>query len=140
MADDPRAVMGHAEVYLENAEATIERGPRFYAVAFDEARHAVELACKTMLLKKTAQYPARGSRGHRIGGLMSREGLIPNNVDRRALNRTLDHHTRGSYGFAEEFLEEDVRDVIALGHALLQAARRWPEGDYWPPEPAELVD
>ncbi len=132
MADEIAAMLEHAAIYLESARANAAYAPRMYPVAYDEARHCIELAGKILLLHKTGDYPKRGRAGHRIGDLLARNGLIPSGVDLHDLNRALDHHTRGAYGFFDEFTTQETQDVIGLAETMLNAATIWPHGDFQP--------
>lgn len=126
------AMLGHARNYLANARDTVEHGPSRYAIAYDEARHAIELAGKVLLLRRTGDYPKRGKTGHGIGGRLGFHGLIPASVDRHDLSRVLDQHTRGSYGFQEEFTRSEVEEVIAIAEWMVAAAESWPRGTFHP--------
>lgn len=128
--DEAEAMLEHARNYLANARDTLEHGPSRYAIAYDEARHAIELAGKVLLLRRTGDYPKRGKTGHGIGGRLGFLGLIPTAVDRHELSRVLDQHTRGSYGFLEEFTRMEVEEVVAMAGRMVAAAESWPSGAF----------
>lgn len=140
MENEAHKMIEHAQIYLESAHSNKATGPRQYPVAYDEARHALELAGKTLLLHKTGKYPTRGKSAHRIGNLLARKGLIPQAASLHDLNRVLDHHTRGSYGFYEEFTTEEVQSAISLARILIEAATRWPDVQFHPPIGDDDVD
>ena len=140
MDDDFLAVLAHAQIYLESAEANRDRGARWLPVAYDEARHAAELAGKALLLRKTGSYPKRGKAGHRIGSLLAREGLVPRGLDFLDLNGLLDHHTRGAYGFGRPFGAHEVEIAIETARAMTEAALGWPDAKFQPPLPGEAYE
>ena len=94
-----------------------------------DAANATEIAGQVLLLRKTGGFP----RTHTISGTLAAHGLVPATVPLRDLNRLLDHHTRGSYGFGATFSAEDVASAVTIATGLLAAARAWPAGTYHPP-------
>lgn len=128
MAEAARMV-AHAQAYLASAHDNA-LVPLRQSVAFDEARHAAEVARKALFLRKTGTHLGKQ---HAIAGRLAREGLVPASIDPRDLSDFLMHHTRGAYGFFEDIPDEEVRLALDLAEAMVAAAQSWPNHRFQPP-------
>src|SRR5688572_4363618 len=117
--DEATVMVGHAQAYLDAARDNLRRSGR-EMVAFDEARHAAEVAGKVLFLRKMGHSMGKV---HAIAGKLAREGLIPRSVDMRRLSNLLARHTRGAYGFFENISLREVEEAIAMAESMVQAAR-----------------
>ncbi len=129
-----RRFLNLASEYLESAMTNAEEATFRPNVAYDEARHTAELAGKVLLQHKHQQYP----RKHSIAGHLAQHGLIPINVDPRALHRFLEHHTRAAYGYLDPVDQDDLNEALQIAHAMLEAAHNWPTGAYHEPPTENL--
>src|SRR5688572_19153554 len=91
-SDRVEAMLGHARAYLRSANSNLAEGPDQSAVAFDEARHAAEVAAKALCIRVTGQDIGRV---HSIGGALAHRGLIPADLEEKAVARLFAEHTRG---------------------------------------------
>ena len=121
MVDSAAVMLIHAQAYLASARQNLAAGPQQYAVAYDEARHALEIAGKAWLEKARGGHP----RDHRIGAKLFQEGLIQDREAVKRLNQVLDHHTRASYGYEERFTEHEIEEVISDAEAMIRQVEAW---------------
>lgn len=134
-----------AKAYLESARMNHERGPLQSNVAYDEARHAAEVAGKALYLAKNgselvADHGKGRGRGHAIGGQLAQGGLIPEAVSERALSKLLRSRNRGAYGFFDTVEKDQITDAIQIASAMIAAAEGWPDGRFHPPHPRDAEE
>lgn len=118
---DVEAMLAHARSYLRSARRNLELGPEQSAVAFDEARHAAEVAAKALVLHATGTDLGKV---HSIGGSLAHAGLIPLSLDEKRVARLFAEHTRGSYGYYEGIDRPAVEEAIEAAERFIAAAER----------------
>jgi HEPN domain-containing protein len=102
---------------LESAKDNANRTVPRLAVAFAEARHALELGCKVRLLQLVGEYPRR----HDVAGDLFQAGGVPPEVDARRLDRLLRQFTRGEYGVGPNPSMNEVIEMVECAQAMLRA-------------------
>lgn len=107
-----------AEDWLATAEESRRAGR--YHVSYEAARQAAELAGKVLLLRATGKFPKE----HAIAGALAQAGVLPDTLDRRALQKFLQDFTRGTYGFDRRLVESDVALGIEMARAMVIAVMR----------------
>lgn len=104
-----------AKEYLAAAEASYE-GRRF-AVAYDEARTAAELASKAILSRAGLTF----KKEHNVAGDLRDASLLPTGIGASSLSRLLGDASRGTYGFDTPPSRVEAKDAIATAKALFAA-------------------
>lgn len=112
-----RALLERAIEWVETARLAIAE--RHANAAYECARTACELAGKALLSLRLGSYP----RQHEIQGLLSKEALIPPNVNKTTLSRILGDWTRGTYGFAEPVSMKEAEQALRVAERMVEAAR-----------------
>lgn len=121
------AMFIHAVRFLRSACRNAEEGPEQAQVAFDEARHAAEVFGKILYARKTGSLLGKQ---HAIGGILSKQGLIPAAFEPATVSRFFQEHTRGAYGYLEELDGSEVRAAIRIAEVFREAVAGWPNGAY----------
>ena len=121
-------MLRHAQEFLAAARSNTGAGRP--AVAFDEARHAAEVAAKALHLKATG---TDFGKGHAVAGPLNALGLLPAQVPERKWVRFFQEHTRASYGYFEDFTDAEVHNAITWATVMLQAAESYPDFAFHPP-------
>lgn len=111
MDEEVQELKERAEEFLEAARllANVE----LWNAAFDDARHAAELASKALLLMHHGSYP----RKHQVAGELNDAGLIPPSVTAKQVSRVLGAWTLGRYGFADRVEKIQLDEGIQVADA-----------------------
>ena len=112
------ALIERAEEFLAAAQQLAGSG--LNNAAFDDARHAAELAGKALLLQKLGSYPQK----HQIAGELTHAGLLPPELEPRTVSRVLGAFTAGRYGFTDNKGPDEVAEAIAVAQALVAAVHQ----------------
>lgn len=117
MDEELEQILDRAEEFLSAANLLHESG--LYNAAFDDARHAAELAAKALLLYHSGSYPTK----HQVASELHKAGLIPHHIPPKMVSRLLAGFTTGRYGFRQEKGHEEVAEALTVATALLDAIR-----------------
>lgn len=126
------AMRSHAESYLRSARANLAQGPQQSSVAFDEARHAAEVSAKALYLAKTG---TELGKVHNIGGTLAHTGLIPADLDEKAVARLFAEHTRGSYGYYDDIGRAEIEAAIHVAQTFMASTLAGRKARFHPSRP-----
>lgn len=110
-----RQFLERAQEFLAAAQDNLDA--RRCNVAHEDARTAAELAGKALLQHASGSHPRR----HAIGGDLHQLGLLPPDIDARAVARLLKERTRADYGFGPVDAA-DAAKALGIADALLRHA------------------
>src|SRR5687768_694285 len=113
--DEATALRDLARDNLASARDNLSHAPPRASVAYSEARHAAELAGKSLLMRKTGAYPWK----HEIGAVLYQAGVLPSSANPRQADRLLRSSTRGEYGVFDVPTPEECAEMVALAELLL---------------------
>ena len=125
-----KEMLDHARPFLDSARENAAKGPERAVVAFDEARHAAELAAKAILLRAEHVIVEKD---HRMGRHLGRYGLMPSTYAIKAWNRFFAEHTKAAYGLYEQLDQQEIAEAISMAQTMLQACEFYPDFAFHPP-------
>lgn len=94
------AMAAHAQGFLHSAHRNRAEGESQLPVAYDEARHALEVASKALWLAATGTEMGKTHKAH---GILAGRGFIPATIEPLTFSKAMQAHTRGAYGYFEPF-------------------------------------